>query len=471
MVASARPLSRIAVALTAMASVLVRPVAALAQDTPGEYQIRDTEIEDILRQDATPLFKAAGLDASHIQILIVGSPPNDPNAFAAPGVMGVTTALILETKNPNELQGVMAHEVGHLAAGHAARSGEMARAGMVPFLLTMGLGVLAAAGGAGDAAAGLVGSAQYFGALGAIGYSREQESRADQAGATILEKAGLSGRGLADFFNNFRYQEVFDQYRRYRFFIDHPLSSDRIDALQSRVEAMPHFREVDSPQAIAEHEIMKAKLEGFLEPQVAIVKYPESDKSFPAQYARAIAYYQMKEPDQALKRLAPLIQQHPDDPYLYELKGQILFEYGHADQAEAPQRKSVELKPNAPLLHINLGQTLVALDDPKKVAEGVVELKKALAEENDNADGWRILAQAYDKEHKDGMARLATAEYEFAIGNQRQALVFAMRARERLPKNSPEWRRATDIVLVSKPSRQDLEDLAKDGSIAKSQVN
>lgn len=471
MVAPARPLSRIALALTAAFSVLIPPVAAMAQDAPGEFLIRDTEIEDILRQDATPLFKAAGLDSSHIQILIVGSRPDDPNAFAAPGIMGVTTALILESDNPNELQGVMAHEVGHLAAGHSARSGEMTRAGMVPFLLTMGLGVLAAAAGSGDAAAGLMGSAQYFGALGAIGYSREQEARADQAGATILEKAGLSGRGLAEFFNKFRYQEVFDQYRRYRFFIDHPLSSDRIDALQSRVEAMPHFREVDSPDAMAEHEIMKAKLMGFMQPQVAIVKYAETDKSFPAQYARSIAYYQMKEPEKALRLLDPLIQAHPDNPYLYELKGQILFEYGHADQAEAPQRKSVELKPDAPLLHINLGQTLVALDDKKKVEEGIVQLKAALAEENDNADGWRILAQAYDKEHEDGMARLATAEYEYAIGDQRQALVFAMRARERLPKNSPEWRRATDIVLVSKPTRQDLQDLAKEGSIAKSQVN
>jgi predicted Zn-dependent protease len=471
MVAPERSLIRIALALTAAVSILIRPVAAAAQESSGEYLIRDTEIEDILRKDAMPLFKAAGLDASHIQILIVGSRPDDPNAFAAPGIMGVTTALILESKNPNELQGVMAHEVGHLAAGHSARSGEMSRAGMVPFLLTMGLGVLAAAAGAGDAAAGLAGSASYFGALGAIGYSREQEGRADQAGATILEKAGLSGRGLAEFFNNFRYQEVFSQYRRYRYFIDHPLSSDRIDSLASRVAAMPHYRQVDSPEAMAEHEIMKAKLEGFLQPQVAIVKYAETDRSFPARYARAIAYYQMKEPDKALRLIDPLIQEHPDNPYLYELKGQILFEYGRAPEAEAPQRKSVELKPDAPLLHINLGQTLIALKDKAKLDEGVAELKKALAEENDNADGWRILAEAYDREHRDGLARLATAEYEFAIGDQRQALVFAMRARERLPKNSPEWRRATDIVLVSKPTKEDLKDLAREGSIAKSQVN
>lgn len=470
MASPARSISRIAIAAVAAVTLLAQPVVAAAQGVPGEFLIRDTEIEDILKKDATPLFQAAGLDASHIQIIIVGSRPDDINAAAAPGLMMVNTALILQTKNPNELQGVMAHEVGHLAGGHSARSGEMTRAGMVPFLLTLGLGVLAAAAREGDAAAGLVGSASYFGALGAIGYSREQEGRADQAGATILEKAGLSGRGLAEFFNNFRYQEVFSQYRRYKYFIDHPLSSDRIDSLQSRVAALPHFNQVDSPEALAEHEVMKAKLEGFLEPQVAIVKYAETDHSYPARYARAIAYYQMKEPDKALKLIEALLHDQPNNPYLYELKGQILFEYARAPEAEAPQRKSVELKPDAPLLHVNLGQTLVALDKPEKVKEGVAELKKALALEDDNADAWRVLAEAYDKLHDDGMARLATAEYQFAIGDLVQARVFAMRARERLDRNSPEWRRATDIVLVSKPSREDLKQLAGEGSISRSQA-
>jgi predicted Zn-dependent protease len=384
--------------------------------------------------------------------------------------MGVTTALILESNNPNELQGVMAHEVGHLAGGHSARSDEMAHAGLRPMLLTMGLGILAALAGNGDAAAGLVGSASYFGALGAVGYGREQEGRADQAGATILEKAGLSGRGLVEFFNKFRYQEVFSEFRRYRFFIDHPLSSDRIDSLDERVKKAPHYSQVDSPEAQTEHDIMKAKLMGFMQPQVAIVKYAESDKSYPARYARAIAYYQLKEPDKALKLIEPLIAEQPNNPYLYELKGQILFEYARGQEAEAPQRKSVELKPDASLLHVNLGQTLIALDDPKKIEEGVKELKKALVLEDDNADAWRILAEAYDKQGKEGLARLATAEYDYAIGNLTQARVFAMRAREKLDRNTPEWRRATDIVLVSKPSRDDLKDLASEGSISRSQT-
>ena len=455
-----RSATRSALAAALALSFVLRPGLAAAQG--GETLIRDTEIEDTLHKDVAPIFAAAGINPAGIHVVLIGS--KEINAAAGPGVMMVNTGLIMQTKNPNELQGVMAHEVGHLAGGHSARSGDMQRAGMVPFILTMGLGVLAAIAGSGDAAAGLMTSASYFGQLGAAGYSREQESRADQAGATLLEKASLSGRGLAEFFDNFRYQEVFAEYRRYKYFIDHPLSSDRIEALQHRVAALPHYGETDDPAALAEHEIMKAKLDGFMNPQVSIVKYAENDRSYPARYARAIAYYQMREPDQALKRVDALLAEQPNNPYLWELKGQILFEFGRQKEAEEPQRRSVALKPDAPLLHINLGQTLIALDDKSKVAEGIGELRKALTQEDDNAVAWRLLAEAYDKRGEDGLARLATAEYNFNIGDQKQALLFAMRARDKLSKNTPEWRRATDIVLVSKPTRDDLKEIARGSS-------
>jgi predicted Zn-dependent protease len=224
----------------------------------------------------------------------------------------------------------------------------------------------------------------------------------------------------------------------------------------------------DSPEALAEHEIMKAKLDGFINPQVSLNKYDEKDMSFPARYARAIAYYQLKEPDKALKRVDALIAEQPNNPYLWELKGQIMFEFGQVEGAEAPQRKSVELKPDAPLLRVNLGQTLIALGSKTKTEEGIVELKKALTQEQDNAVAWRILAEGYDKHGDEGLARLATAEYRFNIGDMRQAREFAIRARERLPKDSPDWRRATDIVLVSQPTREEAREIGRQGLLAES---
>ncbi len=282
MVSPTRSSLRIAMAASVALSLVLQAMPARAQEEPMTL-IRDTEIEEILHDDAAPLYVAAGLEAKSIHILLLGS--KELNAFAAPGTMAVFTGLILESKTPNQLQGVMAHEIGHLAGGHSARSGDMNRAGMRPFLLTMGLGVLAALAGNAEAGAVLAGNAGYFGTLGALGYSREQESRADQAGLTYLETAGMSGAGLYQFFDAFRYQEVFEQARRYPYFRSHPLSSERIDALRFKAEKLPHYTAKDSAEAIAKHEIMKAKLQGFINPTLAVVKCADKVQDYPTRYA------------------------------------------------------------------------------------------------------------------------------------------------------------------------------------------
>jgi predicted Zn-dependent protease len=455
-----RPPARRRLAAIAVALLLATPPPPVrAQAEGGVSIIRDTEIEAILHEEADPIFIAAGLDPKAVQIHIISDP--QLNAFSAGGQqLFLNTGLILETKTPNELIGVMAHETGHIAGGHIARSGAAGRVAMAPMLISLGLGVLAALAGAPDAAAGLVFSSTYFGELSVLGYSREQESRADQAAATYLEKAGLSGRGLVDFFNNFRYQEVFDDERRYPFFRDHPLTDDRIEALRVRVEQQPHYAAQDSADAIARHAIMKAKLEGFLDGAGQTqADYPDSDTSFPARYARAIALYRQTETEPALKAIDALIADQPDNPYLWELKGQVLFESGRAREAEPAHRRSVELDPGAPLLRVNLGQTLIAINDPARLGEAVDQIRRALGQEPDNALAWRLLSEAYDAQDEPGLARLAAAEQNFYLGQLLEARTFAVHAREMLRKESPEWRRATDIILASKPTAAQLKEL------------
>jgi predicted Zn-dependent protease len=455
---------RLAIAAAALAAQLAWPAAqARAQGGPPVSIIRDTEIEEILHQDADPIFAAAGLDPKQVEIHLVSDP--QLNAFSTAGLnLFLNTGLILETKRPNELIGVIAHETGHIAGGHVARSGAMGRAAMGPMLIGLGLGVLAALAGAPDAAASLVFSSTYFGEISALGYSREQEFRADQAAATYLETAGESGRGLVEFFDNFRYQEVFDDEKKYPFFRDHPLTDDRIEALATRVKQAPHYDANDAAAALARHAIMKAKLEGFLMGAGQTLNdYPETDQSFPARYARAIAMYRQTDTEPALKAIDALIAERPNDPYLWELKGQVLFEAGRAKEAEAPHRRSVELKSDAPLLLINLGQTLIAQNDPAKLDEAVAHIRRALDYEPDNALAWRLLAEAYDAKNLPGMARLAAAEQDFYLGQMLEARTFAVHAREFLKKDSPEWRRATDIILASKPTPDQLRELGVSG--------
>ncbi len=458
-----------ALGLVAMAGAALAPIStAFAQDDAAPIPLlSDTEMNEILHADADPVYAAAGLNPKSVKIFIVGDPTREGmNSWVEGGQnMFVTAGLIIQAKTPNQLTGVFAHETGHMAGGHLARRDEGEKQTLATYLLTLGLGIAAAAAGAPDAAGGLLYSAGYFAALTGAGFTRTQESSADQAAVTYLEKAGESSKGLVEFFDNFRYEEVFANAQRYRFFMDHPLSSDRIDALQVRAEQQPHYNVVDSPEALERHQILIAKLRAYLNlPQQTLNDYPDSDTSFPAKYARAIAYSRDQETDKAVALTDALIAERPTDPYLSQLKGQILFGAGRAKDAEASLRQAVQLKPDAPELLFLLGQTLLAEDNPAKLNEAVADLHHGLALESSNPEGWLFLSQAYDKQGEGGLARLAAAEESFALGQNDDARRFGMQARQILPKGSPEWRRATDIVLVSKPSKDDLKLLAQEGS-------
>ena len=450
-------LARTTAALGA-AAVALAPVAAAAQGEPKLQIIRDTEIEEIIHQEADPIFIAAGLDPKGVQLVLVQDEFNAATTGGRQIIIG--TKLIQETANPNELIGVLAHETGHAAGGHTVRN-DAGRAAIMPMIISAGLGLLALAAGVPEAGLALLTSSPYFGALASIGYTREQEARADQAGATYLEKAGMSGRGLVSFFERFRYEEVFSEARRYKYFVDHPIFAERVELLRRRVETQPHYKAVDPAALLARHEIMKAKLKAFTDaPQTTFISVSETDTSFPARYARAIAYYRSLETDRALKLVDGLIADYPADPYLYELKGQTLFESAHTVQAEAAYTKAVELKPNASLLRVLLAQSILGQDDGKRADAAIPHLKRALALEQDNPFAWQLLSQAYDAKGQGGAARLAAAEARYAVGDMKEARIFAMRAREALDKNTPEWRRATDIVLASRPSANDLKLIA-----------
>ena len=450
-----------AVAVLSLLPQLMAP-AAMAQQTPRISVIRDTELEEIIHQEAEPMWRAAGLNPDDVHIVLMGDP--DINAFTAGGqTIYINTGLIQASKNPNQLVGVLAHETGHITGGHVARE-SMYKPALATYLLTMGLGLLAAVAGAPDVGSALLYSSDYFATLTALTYSRTQEASADLAAVGFLEKAHMSGRGLVDFFDNFRYQEVFSDARKYRFFLDHPLNSERIAALKGRVEKAQYYNVVDTPEELARHAIMVAKLKAFMNlPQQTFIDYKETDTSYPARYARAIAYYRASETDKALKFTNALLEDYPDNPYLWELKGQILFESGQAKDATEAHARAVALKPAAPLLQMMLGQDLLAQEDASKADEAIVHLDKSLRIDSDNAEAWFLLAQAWHAKGDAGRANLATAEQNFHLGQMREARTFAMRARETLAKDVIEYRQATDIVLASQPTPAEMKLITPKG--------
>ncbi len=419
-------------------------VAAYAQSL-----LRDTEIEETLRDYSTPIFRAAGLNDDSVDLYIVND--DSLNAFVTRGQnIFFHTGLILESETPNQLKGVIAHEAGHIAGGHLARSDYGTRSAYGAMLLAAGVGLAAILAGEGQAGALILGGSQQFGVLEILAYTRTNESAADQYAAQYMERTGQSGQGLIDFFDKFRYQEVLSQAKRYPYFRSHPLSSSRIDALREVVEESPYSDTPDTELDSERLEMMKAKLRGFLDaPQLVFSRYPETDTSREARYARAVAYFRSASLKNALMEMEELIELEPDNPYYYELKGQILYESGRGENAIEPIRKALELKPNAPLFQIMLAQALIERDEKENIEEAIDLLKSALTTEPENSYGWYYLSQGYGRLNQEALAKYAIAEQAYNMGDLQRASSFARRAQEDLPRNIPQWRRASDIIVIA----------------------
>ena len=411
--------------------------------------LRDSETELLFRQISEPLIVAAGLDPKSVKVVLVND--QEINAFVSQGqVVYIHSGLLAQADNVNQLQGVIAHELGHVAGGHAIRIGEGVRQATGISILSLVLAAAAMAAGAGEAGMGILAAGQQAAMGSFLAFSRAQESTADIAGASYLSKAGVSGKGSIQFFKKLQNQEyrlaiyAKDSYDR-----THPLSSERVSTLTGLYEKDPAWNRATDPALEERFQRVKAKLIGFVTPQEAVKFYPEGNNSVPAHYARAYAYHLGAYPDKANAEADALLNRSPDDPFFLELKGQILLEGGNPKEAIAPLRKAVAEAPDMPMIAVMLGHALIASEDPTNFAEAKQVLKAAVNRDNDNPFAWYQLGIVYDREGDEPRAALATAERSNLQGNDKLALRTARIAMAGLPQGTPDYLRAQDIAMVS----------------------
>jgi predicted Zn-dependent protease len=194
---------------------------------------------------------------------------------------------------------------------------------------------------------------------------------------------------------------------------------------------------------------MRAKLSGFLDRADTVARrYPLSDQSLPARYARAIATYRHADLRVALEQIDALIHAQPDNPYFFELKGQALLEGAHPAEAIAPLRRAVQLTPNPPLIQIMLGQALIATNNLANAAEAIPLLRAAILREPEASEAYTQLAMAYGRKGDLAQADLSSAQAAFVRGDLKTARQLAARAKTRLPIGSPAWVQADDLATV-----------------------
>ncbi len=424
---------------------------AAAQDSLNF--LRDAEIEHTLRVFMTPVWKAAGLDPDAIHVYVI----NDPtlNSFVAGGQnIFLNSGTILRAASPNQLVGVMAHETGHIAGGHLARSSEAMKNIMIESIIGMVLGGAATVAGHGNAGPAGVLAGANVGQQAFLRYSVTQEASADQAALRFLDRAHQSSRGLLEFFQILEQEEFLTAQRQDPYLIDHPLTEERVNYVKEHVDNSPLSDTKDPADWVLMFNLMKAKLGAFLSsPADTVAQWKASDNSETARYARAIAYYRIPDMKTALPLIDGLIRDFPTNAYYQELKGQMLFENGRVAEAVGPYAQAVQLQPNEPLLNIELAQVQLETNDPKMLPKARDELNAALRVESDNAEAWRFLAIAYGRGGDEGMASLALAEQNMSQGNYREAGRQAERAQKLLPAGA-QRQRAQDIAADAKRNQQ-----------------
>jgi len=351
-----------------LAFAVVQPATAQQEDS-GPQVLRDTETELLFKDMARPLVVAGALDPNSVNVVLLNDP--EINAFVSQGqTVYLQSGLIQAADNVNQVQGVVAHELGHVIAGDAIRSGQGEKQATAISILSLVLGAVAVAAGAGDAGFGIMQAGQRAAIGEYLAFTRAQESTADATGSRLLSKAGISGKGMLDFFNKLQNQEYrLAIYSKDSFDRTHPLSSERIQALSQTLQSDPAWNKPVDAALEARFQRVKAKLLGYIDPKQAVIKYPESDQSVPAHYARAYAYHLGGYPDKAISEADALLATNPHDPFFLELKGQIFLEGGKPRDAIPILREAVQRSNDAPMIAAMLGHALVASEDPKNFTE------------------------------------------------------------------------------------------------------
>ncbi len=452
---------RAALALAVGAATAIAPVAASAQNAQRSMTIiRDAEIEQLMRDYARPVFNASGIGDSATKIVLVGS--RDFNAFVSSGRrVFINVGVIMEAATPNQVIGVLAHEAGHIAGGHLFRLRQQLEVAQALAVAGMLLGAGAVAAGSRNSNVGMSGAGPMGVVTGplemarrsVLAYQRSEEQAADKAAVRYLNQTGQSPKGLLETFQRINEDTLFRRAGVDPYLQSHPSAPERIAALKEEAEKSPHFGKPDSPALKARHDMAKAKLFGFLtRPEELARRYPPSDNSLAARYARAISAYRFNPQGNAHQQIDALIAQQPRNPYFHELKGQALLEAGRAREAIGPLRRAVSLAPNQPLIRGMLGHALVSTGDINDARAAIRELTTVTQREQDAPEYFQHLARAYGAVGDEPMAALSAAQGFAISGQQEEAWRLARRAKAGLKPGTPAWNKADEILSQPRQS-------------------
>ncbi len=420
--------------------------------------LSDTEIGMTLAAFGKPIFTAGGLDPNLIQIHMVVD--DSINAFATRGNnMFFHTGLLLKSSNSSQVIGVMAHEAGHIAAGHTiVTTKDMAGPNTISLLSTL-LGVAAGVvSGKPDLGMAIMMGGQRA-ALGQyLTFSRGVESQADQFALKALQGSHQSAKGLYDFFGKLQEEQAMYVAKMDPYLSSHPINRERMDTVLAAMNASPYTNQPPDPELERQYRRMVAKLYAFLKPQVATLqRYPEKDTSVEARYARVIAYYRRSQFDKAMPLVDGLIAEMPKDAFFWQIKGDMWLSRSKTEPAIEAYREALKVLPNATEIIVAMAHAMVeSRDDHSKEAQAA--LKHALALSPENPEAWDLLATAYNRDNNLGMSAYAASERAILTGQFGDVARYSNQAEKLLEKDTPTWYRLQDIKVSAQNALREMKD-------------
>ena len=376
--------------------------------------ISDEETELFLADILRPIYKSANIPFNRDKVFIVQDP--SLNAFVADGNnMFVHTGTLVSADNYNQVEGVLAHETGHIQGGHILRlkikSKQMQNVSLVSLIAA---GIAGAVSGRADVGMAIALGSQTSALHHIIRYQVQEERSADEAALSILSKLKKSPEGLLEFMKKIQHQNMLSGIEESSYFRTHPITAERMAFLSDAAKKTPF---VPNDALSKRFDMIKAKLVAFLYPPETVRKlYPLNASSQAALYAHAILNLREFKINEALHDVNTLIEQNPDNPFFWELKGQIYFESGQVHNARIAYQKAYNLLPNASAFQLNLAQAMLEDSPSPKEIETIISLLNKSLVKSKNAYAWLMLAQAYGMQDNMAYANYASAEFSLFLG-------------------------------------------------------
>jgi predicted Zn-dependent protease len=439
---------------TALATAMAPGLAQAQRAAAAPALVRDVEIETLLQDYTAPLFRAAGLGKGAVDVYLVNN--NSFNAFVSGRRMFVHTGAIVTSESPNELIGVLAHETGHIIGGHNARLRDRVdKAGILAALsILAGAGAIAFGGEAGRNA----GPALALGGQSAIlrdflAYKRSEEAAADNSAVTLLNATKQSSAGMLRTFERFSQNLLFSGDRVNPYMQSHPMPNERIALLEDIARKSPYFDQKDPAALQLRHDMARAKIVAYSGNGGQLQSVFRNDpQGAAARYGLAIALFLRGSNSEALPIIDRLISEQPKNPYLHEMRGEMLLRGGNPREAAASFRRAIELdRTKSGLLRVMHGHALLETGDRASLDKALIEIKAGIGRDPTSPRGFGLLARAYGMTGQPDLARAAAAEEAFYTFRFKEAARLAKLAQPKLKTGTPEWLRMQDIIDYKPP--------------------